>query len=63
MWFGAHLQVIHCYCQKSVCSVNGLIMVGVLTTKGSTPYRTFCYLMQSLRQHCLVDPELHHMAK
>jgi hypothetical protein len=42
VWFCAHLQEIHCWCQKKVCSVNGLIMEGVLTTKGNTLSRTFC---------------------
>jgi hypothetical protein len=30
VWFGAHLQEIHCCCQQKVCSVNGLIMGGVV---------------------------------
>jgi hypothetical protein len=33
----AHLQEIHCCCQQKVCSVNGLIMRGLWSTKDITP--------------------------
>jgi hypothetical protein len=40
VWLGAHLQEIHCCCQQKVCSVNGLIMGDVRSTKDTTPSRT-----------------------
>jgi hypothetical protein len=40
VWLGAHLQEIHCCCQQKVCSVNGLIMRGLWSTKDSTPSGT-----------------------
>jgi hypothetical protein len=40
VWFGAHLQEIHCCFQQKVCSVNGLIMGGVWSTKVTTPSGT-----------------------
>jgi hypothetical protein len=40
VWLGAHLQEIHCCYQQKVCSVNGLIMGDVRSTKDTTPSGT-----------------------
>jgi hypothetical protein len=50
VWLGAHLQEIHCWCQQKVCSVNGLIMEDVQSTKDTGPSRTSGMTHKRLRQ-------------
>jgi hypothetical protein len=58
VWLGAHLQEIHCCCQQKVCSVNGLIMGGVRTTKDTTPSETSSMTQKSLGQRGFGCPGL-----
>jgi hypothetical protein len=63
VWFGAHLQEIHCYCQKERIFCQWVNNGMCVDHQGQHTFQNILLSDASLRQRCLVDPELHHMAK